>query len=290
MKDQEVIKILEWNLNFGGSDRTIPAAFIGQYIEGNDVVVFTEVRANERLISMIQAWGYDYIVSDDPGEVCFNQSVILAQKRFKLAKMVGALHQSNGAAEPDFLHGMIMVGEKAVNLIGARVKTTGYVDRYMQAKLIGTYIAALEGPVICVGDFNSGQNRGLDDANYSDVCPLYRYQNRSRKLSDLRLYNFHIIRDLLGNRFVLRETMGEENSWGLLERDGRLVYDGYARVKNDLLFYSEDIEGMSKYSWEHVRQHELEYLDMFIKHGRRCGNKVDHGYPDHARLLAELVV
>ena len=40
------IKLLEWNLNYGSYDDVVPAGFIGEYIKGFEVVILTEVRAN----------------------------------------------------------------------------------------------------------------------------------------------------------------------------------------------------------------------------------------------------
>lgn len=284
-----VIKVLEWNLNFGSYDDVVPAGFIGEYIKGFDVVILTEVRANNALINMIETWGYDYIVSDDQGKFS-NQIVIMAKEKYKLKRITGELLRTNGELRPDFLHGIIKVGGKTINLLGVRIKTSGYAERFIQAKLISTYISSIRGSIICGGDFNSGQIRGLEDSDYSDVEVLYKYRNRSRELSDLRFYNFHLIKDLIGEEFVLKETMGEDNSWGLAENDGNLVYGFGKRIKNDLLFYSSDIEGDSNYSWTHVRENKQEYLDMITKNGKRRGNKVEHGYPDHARLVAELAV
>lgn len=286
---RNIIKVLEWNLNFGSYDSVVPACFVAEYIKGHDVVVLTEVRANKELISMIEALEYDYIISDDQGEFS-NQIVIMAKKKYKLKRIVGELINADGKLVPDFLHGIIKVGNKKVNIVGVRVKTSNYADRFMQAKLLRSYISIIEGPIICTGDFNSGQIRGIDESAYLDVKTLYKYRSRSKELSDLRFYNFHLIKDLIGERFILKETMGEDNSWGLVEKDGSLIYGLGMRVKNDLLFYSSDIKGISSYSWQHVRQNEQKYIDMIIKNRRRRGNKVEHGYPDHARLVAELAV
>lgn len=283
------IRVLEWNLNFGGYDDVVPAGFIGEYIKDFDVVILTEVRPNNALINMIETLGYDYIASDDQGKFS-NQIVIMAKEKYKLKRIDGELISTNGELEPDFLHGIIMIGKKKINILGVRIKTCGYAERLIQVKLIRAYISSIEGSIICAGDFNSGQIRGLEDSDYSDVEVLYKYRSRSKELSDLRFYNFHLIKELLGERFILKETMGEDNSWGLSEKEGNLVY-GYAkRLKNDLLFYSNDIEGNSSYSWDHVRQNKQEYLDMITKNCKRYGNKVEHGYPDHARLVAELAV
>lgn len=285
----ENIRVLEWNLNFGSYDSATPAFFVAEYIKGYDVVVLTEVRANKDLISMIEVLGYDYIVSDDQG-IFSNQIIIMAKRKYMLRKMVGAIADNDENVAPDFLHGIIEVGKKKVNIIGVRIKTSDYADRFIQAKLLKAYLTTVEGSTICTGDFNSGQIRGLDEADYPDVKILYKFRNGRKELSDLRYYNFHLIKDLIGENFIFKEIMGEDNSWGLSEKEGNLVYGFGKRVKNDLLFYSSDIEGESSYSWEHVRQNEQEYIDMIITNCRRRGNKIEHGYPDHARLVAELAV
>lgn len=284
---RDVIKLLEWNLNYASYESVVPANFIEEYIKGHDIVVLTEVRANKVLISMIEQLEYDYIVSDDQGELS-NQIIIMAKRKYKLKKIAGAIIDKR--IVPDFLHGIVEVGDKKVNVLGVRIKTSDYTDRFIQVKQIKTYLVNVDGPVIATGDFNCGQIRGEDEADYSDVQILYKYRNRSRELSDLRYYNFHLIKDLLGENFILKETMGEDNSWGLVEKDGNIIYGLSSRLKNDLLFYSNDIEGETRYSWKHVRQNEQKYVDMLIKNCKRGGNKIEHGYPDHARLVAELVV
>lgn len=285
---KKIITVVEWNLNFAGQDSSVPP-FVAKYIEGNDVVVLTEVKANENLVNMIEALGYDFIVSDDQGKNS-NQIIIMAKKEYRL-KAIRTIVDIDEKLAPDFLHGAIDIGKKKVNIIGVRVKTSGYADRFVQVKKMMAYLSTVEGSIICVGDFNSGQIRGLEDSNYADVAALYKYRNRSEELSELRHYNFHLIRNLIGSRFILKETMGEDNSWGLSEKEGGIAYGLGKRVKNDQIFYSSDIEGISSYySWSHVRDNEKEYLKMLRKNYKRPGNKINHGYPDHARLTAKLVV
>lgn len=283
-----MLKVLEWNLNFGSYD-VVPAGFTSEYIKDFDVVILTEVKESNALINMIKSLGYDYIISDDQGEFT-NQIVIMAKKNYKLKRINGSLRSTNEEFEPDFIHGIIAVGKKKINILGIRIKTSGYGERFIQAKLIKEYIYTIEGSIICAGDFNSGQIRGLENVDYSDVELLYQYRNRGKELSELRLYNFHLIKKLFGERFILKETMGEDNSWGLSEKEGDLVYGFGKRVKNDLLFYSRDIKGNSNYSWKHVRQNRQKYREMITKNSKRSGNKINHGYPDHARLVAELTV
>ena len=67
MKQNNIINVLEWNLNFGSCDTAEPAKFIGNYIRRSDVAILTEVRANKALTDMITDLGYDCIASDDLG-------------------------------------------------------------------------------------------------------------------------------------------------------------------------------------------------------------------------------
>lgn len=119
----------------------------------------------------------------------------------------------------------------------------------------------------------------------------YKY-TKKKKLSGLRFYNFHMIKEIFLEKAHLIEPKGEDNSWGLLERNGKILlgYSG-ARVKNDLLLYSKDLNLVSSlYSWDHVRDNEQIYLNMLFKNSKRQGNKIERGYPDHARLIAEFEV
>lgn len=80
------------------------------------------------------------------------------------------------------------------------------------------------------------------DTEHSDVQDLYQYKTGTKEPSELRFYNFHKIRDLLGKKYVLKEIEGEENSWGLMEKNDKIEF-GYGCVKNDLIFWSIDIKG-----------------------------------------------
>ena len=289
MKQNNILNVLEWNLNFGSCDNVEPAKFTGNYIRRSDVAILTEVRANKALIDMIADLGYDFIVSDDLGEYT-NQVVIAAKPEYGLKKISGRLI---GADEgPDFLHGSIKVADEKVNIIGMRVRIAGYPERYEQVKLAKKYISFVMGPVICAGDFNNGQIRGDEDAKYSAVDDLYRFKGETQSLSDLRFYNYHLIRDLFSEKLVLNEPSGEYCSWGLSEGENGLIYGWGYRIKNDLLFHSSDIKNVSKsrYSWEHVRRNKKRYLEMIRRNASRHGNKIDHGYPDHARLISQLMI
>ena len=289
MKQNNIINVLEWNLNFGSYDTAEPAKFVGNYIRRSDVAILTEVRANKALTDMINALGYDCIASEDFGEYT-NQVVIAAKPEYGLKKISGRLI---GADEgPDFLHGSIEVANEKVNIIGMRVRMADYPDRYEQVKLARKYISSVMGAVICTGDFNNGQIRGDEDAKYSEVADLYRFRGNSEKLSDLRFYNFHLIKDLFSEKLVIDEPTGEYSSWGLCKGKNGLIYGWGNRIKNDLLFHSRDIKKVSKsrYSWEHVRRNKKSYLEMIKRNSTRNGNKIDHGYPDHARLISELLI
>lgn len=289
------INILEWNMNFASYDTTKPATFVPKYIKGFDVAILTEVRNNEHLINMINDMrDYDYICSDDQGEYS-NQIIIVAKKHLRLVKVVGGLGPQYAKSHPDFLHGTIIVGEKIINILGVRIKIgygLSYADRFEQFRAVKRYMNSLpdRSSVICCGDFNSGQIRGNVGDDYAKVRVLYKYRNNRKELSDLRLYNFHLIKEELGSGYTLKETMSEDNSWGLTEKDGVLLYGLGTRLKNDLIFYTNDIEGISRYSWDHVRKNEGEYLGMLERNCDRRGNRVDCGYPDHARLIAELFI
>ena len=285
--ENDILKIMEWNLNFASSDDVKPASFIRDYLIEDYINVFTEVRANEGLQEIGNELDYDSILSDDTEESS-NQIVIMAPKAYNLQEVQGALGKSPA---PDFLHGIITVDQKKVNIIGTRIRVLDYKERFKQLQALNEYIENINGAVVCMGDFNSGQIRGDEKASYNEVKSLYEY-TKEKKLSDLRFYNFHIIKEIFLEKAHLIEPKGEDNSWGLLERNGKILpgYPG-ARVKNDLLLYSKDLNLVSSfYSWKHVRDNEQIYLDMLFKNSKRQGNKIEHGYPDHARLIAELEV
>ena len=286
-----IIRALEWNLNYATCDSARPAPFVSKYVEGCDFAVLSEVRENESLHNMINGLvgDYDAVFSDDQGKYS-NQIAIIARKDFGLTKIKGSLASD---VNPDFLHCRIVVNGKIINIVGFRVKIGGgtpWTDRFEQIKTLKSYLDNFANEkVIVLGDANCGQIRGSSEDDYSAVRSLYQYR-RNKELSDLRYYNWHMIKEELGDRYVLKEIMGEDNSWGLAEKDGSLLYGLGTRVKNDILFYSKGMEGNSEYSWDHVRENENEYLNMFAKNNHKRGNKIEHGYPDHVRLLFNLYV
>ena len=283
------LKIMEWNLNYGSSDLAVPPKFVSDYIIDNDVTVLTEVRGNDAMEDMVAGLNCDHFVSDDQGEYS-NQIIILAKKKFGLRRITGNLEQNNRKPIPDFLHCTIDAEGKTINILGVRVKITDYADRLKQIKCVRKYAYSLEGPVLILGDFNNGQIRGDADADYAKTRSLYQKMNGTNRPSDLRFYNFHLIKDIMKERFTLKETQGEDNSWGLNLYNDQIIYGFGSRIKNDLAIHSSDMELSSDYSWDYVRNNEQEYIDMMIRNHGRNGNKIDHGYPDHARLMVQVAI
>lgn len=117
------------------------------------------------------------------------------------------------------------------------------------------------------------------------VKEKYEY-TRDGEPNELRFYNFHKIKELFDN-FHLKETYGEQKSWGIDVYNGYINYGG-AKIKNDLAIYSKNIDVTSEYSWDFVRDNQELYENMLICNKQKKGNEIDHGFPDHAILKITL--
>ena len=76
---------------------------------------------------------------------------------------------------------------------------------------------------------------------------------------------------------------------GLNEKNDKIEF-GYGCVKNDLIFWFIDIKGEAEYSWDFARNNEEQYKTMLKTNRNKKGNKITHGYPDHAILRARITV
>lgn len=79
----------------------------------------------------------------------------------------------------------------------------------------------------------------------------------------------------------MKEIIGEESSWGLSLYNDVL---SYGKIKNDQIITKNICLKDSCYDWGYVRDHESMYEDMLYINRFKKGNKVEHGYPDHAIL------
>ena len=50
---RKIIRVLEWNLNFGSYDNVGPSDFVFKYIRGFDIAILTEVKANKNLLNIV---------------------------------------------------------------------------------------------------------------------------------------------------------------------------------------------------------------------------------------------
>lgn len=60
----------------------------------------------------------------------------------------------------------------------------------------------------------------------------------------------------------------------------------YGLIKNDQIITKNICLKDSYYDWGYVRDNEWMYKDMLYNNRYKKGNKIEHGYPDHAILNA----
>lgn len=195
---------------------------------------------------------------------------------------------------PDICHLEIITSEgKLKNVIGIRVKIgnesdADYKERRIQFENLVKYIGELEN-VIVLGDFNNGMIKADSGKDYDSIKSEYelRWDKGKKKYvkNPLRLYNFHLMKHILGETYILKEIIGEESSWGLSLYNDML---SYGQIKNDQIITKNVCLKDSYYDWGYVRDNESMYEDMLYSNRYKKGNKVKYGYPDHAILNASI--
>lgn len=186
---------------------------------------------------------------------------------------------------PNFLQ--VRVGK--YNIIGVRILSLSKAEQYKQCLMLSKFVnndRSLDKYTIIIGDFNCGELRGDPKATYDLVRDRYEYTRDGDK-SPLRFYNFHKIREMFNNH-VLNETMGESKSWGISLYQDAINYGG-AKIKNDLVLFSNDLLIDSKYSWNFVRENEDIYRRILAENKSKLRNKIEHGFPDHAVLYVDIL-
>ena len=80
MEGKNELKILTWNVNFGGDALVYPAPFLENYINDYDVIIFTEVVFNKAVEGLFKKEEYDIILSQRLNQKYANQVVIATKK------------------------------------------------------------------------------------------------------------------------------------------------------------------------------------------------------------------
>ena len=287
------LKILNWNANFGGDEESHPAPLISDYISGFDIIVFDEVVFNDSLEKIIQQVGdYDIFFSIREAKKYSNQIVIATKKYLNGSLIRDMLPCNNELNEtlPNFLQVQIEVENSFYNIVGVRILSEVKEKQFIQCEKLAKLITSSEDMIdntIILGDFNCGELRGDSSINYDKVKDKYQY-TYTGKISKLEHYNFHLIKELFAKYFVLKETCGEQKSWGISLYQKAINYGG-AKIKNDLVIYSKNLEVISQYSWDFIRNNNELYLGMLVQNEHKIGNKIKHGFPDHAILKVDII-
>lgn len=288
------IKIIEWNLNFAADSNVELASFVKDAFENADILVFTECKQNTILNEILE--GQNYKVFTSPELKGFRNQIIIAVKDYLEADEAPILAKEILGEMPDFLHVQLKIDGKMYHVVGTRIRIgmrkaeCDYLSRRNQFELLTKYIDELEN-VIVLGDFNNGMIKADSELQYHEVKEAYQYidetngETEEKKLSLLRFYNFHMMKEMLGDEYSLKEIGGENSSWGLSIYEGEL---SYGLIKNDQVITKKIEVTEAHYDWSHVREHEREYYNMLVSSENRRGNKIKHGYPDHAKLVVNV--
>lgn len=280
----EELKVLCWNLNFGGDTSVLPANFIPTYLQNQDVIIFTEVVMNNQLLVLIDQEEYEIFSSKRNNQkYAANQIMIAARRTLNPRVTCDEIENEQCETVPNYLEVQLDYDNTLYHIIGTRILSETKAKQQAQALRLKEHIeknTSLNNHTIICGDFNTGKICADATLEYASVRNDYEYTREGRK-SELRFFNFHIVKDLFKDNYVLKETMGEAKSWGLDLYRMNINYGG-AKLKNDLILYTPDLEVESQYSWDFVRKNEQLYRNMLLQNK----NKPFHGFPDHAILYA----
>ena len=226
------LNVMEWNMNFGANKNANICSFAGKYIKNADIIILTEVVQNGSVDELLEKLEYEYVqFGSKPCDSEWYNQIIIAFKaelkdRLKINKVEIDEKIWNLNELPDILHLTIETSEgKLFNVVGTRVRIDifnndedDYKNRCTQFKKLAEYLQVLEN-VLVMGDFNNGMIKAESDRAYLDVKKKYEFRwDKDKKKyvkSLLRFYNFHIMKEILGNDYTLKEVMGEASSWGL---------------------------------------------------------------------------
>lgn len=292
------LKLIEWNLNFGSDKNAKTACFVKQNLNEADILVFTEVvytETNYNFWTLLEK-SYKLYVSKPARNINYNQIVIAINKNLMDMKCESIPLEPKIKTPNDFpnmLHLCITYNGQKYNLIGARIKIGGksldvdYKLRNTQFKNLVKYMESLD-KVILVGDFNNGWIKADSNLSYEEAKEHYEYIEKDDKKikNPLRFFNFHLMKKELGNSYLLSEIgkRGSQGSWGLG------IYNGiikYGKIKNDQVITKGITVVTKQYSWAFIKANENEYIRMIEANMYKKGNKIKHGYPDHAQLIIE---
>lgn len=292
------LNILEWNLNFGADKHSRVAPFLKNYLKNVDIIIFTEVIYNQSIINLLGELEDEYVpyCSKTYNDGWHNQVIILVKKYIEGIEIEQKeIDESIWNLEelPDIVHLCVSYKTKTYQLMGARIKIdinrtdeNDYKLRYSQFCNLTKYMSQMDN-VIMLGDFNNGMIKADSKLLYEEVKTKYEYtwKEGKRIKSLLRFYNFHLMKKGLGDSYILEEIYGEDSSWGLRIVDNQL---SYGIIKNDQLI-TKQIEVLEAYyDWTFVKEHEIKYWTMLEDNRYKEGNKIQHGYPDHAQLVVRV--
>lgn len=230
-------KFLEWNLNFGGDKKVNVTSEVKEYVKGFDVIMFTETVDNPSVKSLFQNNERKYNIfrsmRDEKG--WNNQIVVAVAEEFKAKQIYDDIPNVNMDEAPNFIQIELTIEGRSYQIIGTRIRISSfltdeddYKSRKKQFENLVKHIKKYE-KVIVLGDFNNGMIKGNSNACYIDMKCIYEkpvrdYKTGKNYKSLLRYYNFHMMKEILGEQFVLEEVTNEPSSWGLSIYNGQFSY------------------------------------------------------------------
>lgn len=281
------INIVEWNVNFKAGMEVEIADFVKDYVDGNEIIVFTEIVNNDSVKKLMKSMESDYNFRESNYIEGKNQVIMAIKKELKIKNTIKQFpcEEKDTKKIPDFLQVDVDINDEIYCVIGTRIKIKeesedDYEKRMKQLKILVDYIKRdlieKDKKIVILGDFNNGIIRA--ENAYEGKCA--------------KIYNYHKIKIEFGNDFQF-ELAKDYSSWGLqFHKDTKKIY--YGKIKNDHMILSRNNKYQKiicRYDWDFVKVYEDRFKEMKREKINKDGYekiKVTSGTPDHAILRATI--
>lgn len=275
------IKIVAWNIN----QRSKTLGFIPKLVleeitkQKANIIILTEYVKNSNHLEFctsLESLGFQVFL--DGNLVNGNQVLIAIQKSLTSEFEVHVLPKS--LSYPDFLHVTIKNGKEKFHIIGTRIKIgsppkklsykenqefqiNDANERMQQINILVDYLKKLEGNICIAGDFNN--------YFYTEESKINSWQHDLMYLQNY--YSYPLLVEKMSKIYLTNHTPhGETNkvySWA-----NKSVHSVKKFIRNDHIFTNLNVLN-KEYYWGFLNSED--YSDKI-------------GYPDHAMLVANIII
>ncbi|QSX04782.1 hypothetical protein JYG23_08685 [Sedimentibacter sp. zth1] len=304
---EDSLTIFEWNINArtGSHNYIIPVNLIANEIfdKNPHIFVLTEFVKSIGWCDLKNILEKRYFVFESSYYPHQNGICIGVKKEcgIELVKMENEIkNPDTGKDFPDFYEIKIKIKSEEISVIGTRIRIDckksnssnrqerllEQSQRFEQYKQLTRYIKTIDN-VIVVGDFNNSRILGNEVENEKTIEEIY-------KDKDSIEHNFQKIRNFVykesGQKISLYTATGNLSSIGAkcteCEAEEPEKNEYFINKYDHLLsnYFTKDIE----YKWDFLRFYKGK--EFFVKNPNKKNWEIAKGYPDHAVLIAKILL